>query len=229
MRSRVFFVHLTAAVCLRAAAVMDRAPSLTAAGFTSADHHVRRFLLHQARLPIQNKNSWMCQLKLPFSLLLSSQRCLLPQRETWFIHLFTFQGNTWSQSERIFKKNIKLQRQKDSIWFLLIYYSPLFHLLDQTVVLLSLSRLIRLLIKLLTVWSNVLFWFLAPFSFKSLALLRESENNSNSMYTPAASLISVCTYSCRPSERHQSGVVNMINGECCGKTWVGNFSHHPDS
>lgn len=98
-----FFVHLTAAVCLRTAAVMDRAPSLTAAGFTSTDHHVRRFLLHQAWLPIQNTNSRMCQLKLPFSLLLSSQRCVLPQRETWFIHLFTFQGNTWNQSERIKK------------------------------------------------------------------------------------------------------------------------------
>lgn len=76
MRSR-FFVHLTAAVCLQAAAVMDRVPSLTAAGFTSTDHHVRQFLLHQARLPVQNKNSWMCQLKLPFSLLLSTSHANL--------------------------------------------------------------------------------------------------------------------------------------------------------
>ncbi len=100
-----FFVHLTAAVCLWTAAVMERASSLTAAGFTSTDHHVRQFLLHQAWLPAQNKNSRMCQLKLPFSLLLSNQRCVLPQRQPWFIHLFTFQGNTWNQSERI-KNNI---------------------------------------------------------------------------------------------------------------------------
>lgn len=39
----------------KAPAVMDRVPSLTAAGFTSTDHHVRQFLLHQAWLPIQNK------------------------------------------------------------------------------------------------------------------------------------------------------------------------------
>lgn len=100
----------------QAAAVMDRAPSLTAAAFTSTDHHVRQFLLHQAWLPIQNKNSGMCQLKLPFPLLLSSQRCVLPQRGTWFIHLFTLQGNTWSYC-------IKKGRKKNSLNFRFLCHS----------------------------------------------------------------------------------------------------------
>lgn len=87
MRSR-FFVHLTAAFCLRTAAVMDRAPSLTHRWLhINPSSRRRRFLLHHVRLPIQNKNSRMCQLKLPFPLI-----CLL--KDVFYLkekpHLFIY-------------------------------------------------------------------------------------------------------------------------------------------
>lgn len=117
----------------------------------------------------------MCQLKLPFSLLLSSQRCVLPQREAWFIHLFIFQSNTWNQSEQI-KNNILNFRdgktQFDSSSFMLyeetlsLFITHLYFICRIKIFRYSLFRLIRrhrLLIKLLTVWSKVFLRFLAPF------------------------------------------------------------------
>ena len=111
MRSR-FFVHLTAAVCLRAAAVMDRAPSLTAAGFTSTDHHVRQFLLHQARLPIQNKNSWMCQLKHFHSSCLLKDALYLTRKPDLFI--YSHCRLTPGTRANGLKKHPKLQRHNPS-------------------------------------------------------------------------------------------------------------------
>lgn len=142
---------------------------------TSTDHHVRQFLLHQAWLPIQNKNSWMCQLKSLFQLLLSSQRCVVPQRESHinpFSHIPGLHLEEAAKKKKIHSEFLRLEEIFRFLFHSLcnnsvfMYYPPLFDLLDQNTLLFSHLRLIwrrTLLIKLLTVWSKVLLRFLASF------------------------------------------------------------------
>lgn len=156
-----------------AAAVMDRASNLTAAAFPSSHHPVRRFLLHRAWLPIQNKNQLDVPIKkITVFLLLSSQRCVRARRED---AIYPFLHNPEHHLELASKNNSTLQRQREIFWFLFhfahrhtvfMFYPPLFNLPDQNILLFSLPRLIwrrRLLIKLLTVGSKVHLRFLASF------------------------------------------------------------------
>lgn len=72
---------------------------------------------YSIRLDCQSrtKNSWMCQLKLPFPLLLSSQRCVLPKRETDLFIYSHFRVTPGTRVNRFKKTHPELQCWKGNL------------------------------------------------------------------------------------------------------------------